>query len=59
MMCSACMGKTRNPYILVRKPKGKRPFKRPRHRWKDEIGSYGNRVKVVGWIHLAQYRDQK
>jgi hypothetical protein len=45
---------------LVEKLEGKRPHGRPRHRWKDniridltEIGWEG-----VGWIHLAQYRDQ-
>jgi hypothetical protein len=28
----------RNVYnILVRKPEGKRPLERPRHRWKDNI----------------------
>jgi hypothetical protein len=28
------MGEMRNPYkILVRKPEGRRPLRRPRHRW--------------------------
>jgi hypothetical protein len=28
----------RNAYkILVRKPEGKRPFGRPRHKWEDNI----------------------
>jgi hypothetical protein len=45
---------------LVGKPKGRRPFRIPRNRWKDntemdlrEIGLEG-----VDWIHLAQDRDQ-
>jgi hypothetical protein len=34
----ARMGETRNAYnILVRKPKGKRPLRRPRHRRGDNI----------------------
>jgi hypothetical protein len=55
------MGEMRNVYsILVRKPEGKRPFRRPRRRWEDkividlrEIGWEG-----VEWIHLAQETDQ-
>jgi hypothetical protein len=32
------MGNMRNAYkILVGKTEGKRPFRRPRHRWKDNI----------------------
>jgi hypothetical protein len=32
------MREMRNAYnILIRKPKGKRPFRRPRHRWEDNI----------------------
>jgi len=34
----ACMGERRDAYvILVRRPKGKRPLGRHRHRWKDNI----------------------
>jgi hypothetical protein len=47
--------------VLVGKPKGKRPVRRPRHRWEDgmrmglrEIG-WG---EGVDWIRLAQDRDQ-
>jgi hypothetical protein len=51
----------RNVYrVLMRKPEGKRPLERPRHRWEDgirmdlrEIG-WGS----VDWIQLAQDRDQ-
>jgi hypothetical protein len=42
------------------KPEGKRPLRRPRHRWEDgirmdlrEIGFRG-----VDWIRLAQDRDR-
>jgi hypothetical protein len=56
----ACMGEMRNEYnALVRKPEGKRPCKRPRHRWEDyvkmdlwEIG-----WEDVDWMHLAEDRD--
>jgi hypothetical protein len=44
----------------VRKPEGRRPLERPRHRWEDgnktdlrEIGLGG-----VEWIHMGQYRDR-
>jgi hypothetical protein len=55
------MGETRNAYrIFMGKPEEKRPLGRPRHRWLDnikidlrEIGWDG-----MGWIHLAQDRDQ-
>jgi hypothetical protein len=55
------MGETRNAYrILVGKLEGKRPLRRPRHRWVDnikmdliEIGWDG-----MDWIDLAQDRDQ-
>jgi hypothetical protein len=34
----ACTRKGRGVYrILVRRPKGKRPLGRPRHRWEDNI----------------------
>jgi hypothetical protein len=34
----ACMGEVRNAYnILAGKPEGKRPLRRPRHRWEDNI----------------------
>jgi hypothetical protein len=55
----ARMGEKRNVYrVLVRKPEGKRPLGRPRHRWMDnikvdflEIG-----LSVVDFIGLAQDR---
>jgi hypothetical protein len=55
------MGQIRNAYaILVGKSEEKRPSRRPRRRWEDniridlrEIGWEG-----VDWIHLAQDRDK-
>jgi len=56
----ARMGETRNVQkILVGKPEGKIPLRRPRCRWEDiridlkEISWEG-----VDWIHLAQDTDQ-
>jgi hypothetical protein len=51
------MGHKRNAYkILVGKPEGNKPLRRPRHRWEDgikmdrrEIGCY------MDWTDLAQY----
>jgi hypothetical protein len=45
--------------ILVGKPKGKRPLRRPRHRWEDNIKMD---LRDIGWgsmdwIDLAQDRD--
>jgi hypothetical protein len=55
------MGEERQVYkVLVGKPEGKRPLRRPRNRWDDvirmdlrEIG-YGS----VEWIQLAQDMDR-
>jgi hypothetical protein len=55
----ARMGEKRNVYrLLVGKPEGKRPLRRSRHRWTDnimmdllEIG-----LNVVDWIGLARDR---
>jgi hypothetical protein len=55
------MGETRNAYfILLGKPKGKRPLGRPRRRWVDNIKMD---LGEIGWdgrdsIELAQDRDQ-
>jgi hypothetical protein len=54
-------GETRNAYrILVGKPEGKSPLRKPKCRWADnikldlrDIGCSG-----VDWIDLAEYRDQ-
>jgi hypothetical protein len=46
--------------VLVRKPEGKRPLGRPRHRWEDNIKM--NLQEVGGacrdWMELAQDRDR-
>jgi transcription termination factor 2 len=57
----ARMEETRNAYrILVRKPKGKRPLGRPKHRWVDDIKMDFREIGWDGmdWIELAQDRDQ-
>jgi hypothetical protein len=54
------MGEMRNTYkILVRKPEGKRPLGRCRHRWEDNIKKDFTEIRweVVDWVHLAQDRD--
>jgi hypothetical protein len=41
------MGEIKNAYnILVGKPEGKRPLRRPRHRWEDNIRKD---LKEIGW----------
>jgi hypothetical protein len=59
----ACMGEIRNTYnILVGKPEGKRPLRRPRRRWEDNINIRMDLRETVwegvDWIHQAQDRDQ-
>jgi hypothetical protein len=55
------MGEMINAYkILVGNPEGKRPLRRSRHRWKDNIRMD---LKVIGcdvvdWNCLTQDRDQ-
>jgi hypothetical protein len=46
--------------ILVRKPEGKNPLRRPRHRWEDNIQADLQDVgcAVMDWIELAQDRDR-
>jgi hypothetical protein len=45
---------------LVGKPEGKRPLGRPRRRGEDNIRMYLREIGWggMGWIHLAQDRDQ-
>jgi hypothetical protein len=51
----ACMGEMRNAYIiLVRKPEGKRPHGRSRHR----IYVRKTEWECVDWMHLAKGKDQ-
>jgi len=41
------MGDRRDAYrILVRRPEGKRPIKRPKRKWKDNVKM---ELQVVGW----------
>jgi len=57
----ARIGERRGVYrILVRKPEGKRPLGRPRHRWEDNIKMGLQEVGCGGmdWIELAQDRDR-
>jgi hypothetical protein len=57
----ARVGAKRNAYrILVGKPKGKRPLRRPRRRWVDNIKIDHREIGWGGmdWIDLAQDRDQ-
>jgi hypothetical protein len=44
----------------VRRPEGKRPLGRPRHRWEVNIkmGMQGVGWGDMGWIGLAQNRDR-
>ena len=57
----ARMGEGRGVHkVLVRKPEGKRPLGRPKHRWEDNIKMD---LQEVGgdcgdWMELAQDRDR-
>jgi hypothetical protein len=44
----------------VRKPAGRRPLGRPRHRWVDNIKMHHREIKWDGtdWTNLAQNRDK-
>jgi hypothetical protein len=56
------MGAVRNAYNnMAGKPEGKRPLRRPRRRWEDNIRMYLMEIgwKSVDWVHLAQDRDQR
>jgi hypothetical protein len=55
------MGEGRGVYsVSVRKPEGKRPMRRPRHRWEDNIKMDLQEVGCgsMDWIELAQDRDR-
>jgi hypothetical protein len=46
----AWMGEKRKAYrILVGKPEGKRPLRRPRHRWVDNIKID---LREIGWYGM-------
>jgi hypothetical protein len=54
-------GEMRNTYgTLVGNPEGKRPLRRPRHTWENNIRMYFREMgwKGVDWMHLAQDRDK-
>jgi hypothetical protein len=56
----AHMGEMRNVYkILVGEPEGRRPLRKQRHKWEDNIEmDHGEtRLEGVNWIHLTQDRD--
>jgi hypothetical protein len=46
--------------VLVGKPAGKRPLRRPRHRWEDniKIDPQEDRCESMDWIDLAQDMDR-
>jgi len=46
--------------VLVVKPEGKRPLRRPRRSWEDNINLDLHEVGcgVMGWIELAKDRDK-
>jgi hypothetical protein len=46
--------------VLVGKSEGKRPLRRPRHRWEDNIKMDLREIGIDGmnWIQLAQDRVQ-
>jgi hypothetical protein len=55
------MGELRNAYdILVKKPEWKRPLRRPRCRWEDNIRMDHRETGLEGldWLHLTQDREQ-
>jgi hypothetical protein len=57
----ALMGEVRGAYsILVGRPEGRRPLRKPRHRWEDNIKRDLREIGFgdVDWIHLAQDRDR-
>jgi hypothetical protein len=57
----ARMGEGRGVYrVLVGKPEGKRPLRRPRRRWEDNIKMELRELGINGakWIRLAQDRVQ-
>jgi len=57
----ARMGEVRGVYrVLVGKPEGRRPLRRPRRRWVDNIKMDLQEVgcEYMDWIGLAQDRDR-
>jgi hypothetical protein len=56
----AHMGKKNEYKILVGKPKGCTPLRRPRRRWEDDTKMALRKIgcECVDWIHLARDRVQ-
>jgi len=57
----ARMGEERGVYrVLVRKPEGRRPLRRPRRRWVDNVRLDLQEVGCgyMDWIGLPQVRDR-
>jgi hypothetical protein len=57
----ACTGEGRGVYkVLVGKSEGKRPLRRPRHKWEDNIKMDLRKMRIdeANWIQLAQDRVQ-
>jgi hypothetical protein len=54
------MGEKRNAYRILGKPEVKRPLRRPRRKWVDNIKMDLSEIRWDGmdWIALAQGRDQ-
>ena len=59
-MGGACGGEVRCIRVLLGKIHGKRPLRKPRHRWEDNSKMYLEEVGCGGmyWIKLAQDRDR-
>jgi hypothetical protein len=56
----ARMGEMRNAYnILAGRSEGKKPIRRSKHRWEDNIRMYLREMgwEGVDWMHLAQDRE--
>jgi len=56
-----CEGEEKGVHrVLLGKPEGRRPLRRPRHRWVDNIRMDFQEVGCgyMGWIGLAQDRDR-
>ena len=56
-----CMGEGRGLHrVLVGKPEGKRPMRRPRRRWEDNIKMDFQKVggDCGDWMELSQDRDR-
>jgi hypothetical protein len=50
------MGSMRNAYkILVRKPEGKRPLRRPRNRWEDNKRMYPKVSRPAAWSENCKW----